>query len=111
MKCTRCGATMHLNVRDVEAWYKERYPELNVGSLVPGYCIDCFPEIKEGMRVQLKMKLGQYQAERGDIGTVQKVYKSECGELYAVQFEKESKTISEIFCRPEIAKVRDTDKN
>jgi hypothetical protein len=97
---------MHLNVADVESWYKERYPNLNVGDPVPGYCIDCFPEIEEGMEVQLILKLGQYQVDREAIGIVKKVYKSNEGELYDVRFQKNGKEISEIFCRPEIRKVR-----
>lgn len=79
---------MHLNVADVETWYKERYPELKVGDIVPSYCRDCFPEIEEGMRMQLRLKLGQYQAEREDEGVVEKVIRSRQGELYAVRFTK-----------------------
>ena len=85
----------------------ERYPELKVGDIVPGYCRDCFPEIEEGMRVQLRLKLGQYQAEREDEGVVEKVIRSRQGELYAVRFIKGEKEFIEIFCRPEISKVRE----
>lgn len=111
MKCTRCGSTTHLNVRDVEAWFKTRYPDLNVGDPVPGYCFDCFPEIKEDCKVRLRLKLGQYQAATGDIGVVQRVYTSESGELYAVKFEKMDKSFTEIFCRPEIAKIKDDESS
>ena len=104
-KCTRCGSTMHLNVANVEAWYAERYPELKVGSIVPCYCRDCFPEIEEGMRVQLRLKLGQYQVDREDEGVVEKVISSNQGNLYAVRFKKEDQDVLEIFCRPEISKV------
>ena len=106
-KCTRCGSIMHLNVSDVESWYKERYPELAIGDPVPGYCFDCFPEIKEGMRVELRLKLGQSQVDRLDVGTVKRVYKSDAGELYDVRFTKDGKELSEIFCRSEIRKAKE----
>jgi hypothetical protein len=97
---------MHLNVADVESWYKERYPELKIGDPVPGFCFDCFPEIQEGMKIELKLKLGEYQVDRGSIGVVKKVYKSTDGELYDVRFQKDGKEISEILCRTEIRKVK-----
>jgi hypothetical protein len=105
-KCTRCGSTMHLNVSDVETWYMERYPDLSIGDPVPGYCFDCFPEIGEGMEVELRLKLGQYQVDRLAIGTVNRVFKSDAGELYDVRFFKDGKEISEILCRPEIRKTK-----
>ncbi len=37
-KCPICGTISHLNVSDVGDWYREYYPELKVGSLVPGRC-------------------------------------------------------------------------
>ncbi|OUR86909.1 hypothetical protein A9Q81_27670 [Gammaproteobacteria bacterium 42_54_T18] len=99
---------MHLNVADVESWYNERHPDLDIGDPVPTFCFDCFPEIEEGMEVEVRLKLGQYQVDRLDIGIVNKVYKSEAGELYLVRFSKDGNEISELFCRPEIRKVKES---
>lgn len=89
----------------MEAWYKERYPRLKIGDPVPGFCSESAPEIKKGMEIELSLKLGQYRAERGDVGVVQKVFKSEDGELYEVEFNKKGASIIEIVCRPEIRKA------
>jgi len=48
-------------------------------------------------KLELKLKLGQYQVEQGDVGIVIKVYKSEEGKLYAVKYKKDYKEITEIF--------------
>lgn len=98
---------MHLNVANVKTWYGERYPELTIGDIVPGLCFDCFPELEKGMRVQLRLKLGKYQVDRGDEGIVEKVYPSKDGELFEVRFTKGEKEFVEIFCRPELKKVRE----
>ncbi len=47
-KCPVCGAEFHLLVRsDIRAWYRERWPGLSLGDLVPAECFGCWTELRE----------------------------------------------------------------
>ena len=86
-KCPICGIISHLNVGDVGDWYREYYPELEVGSLVPGRCYYCWQEVSEGDDVVVRNRIGDEQdVEPGAHGRLIAVLSSpEHGAIYHVQ--------------------------
>ena len=47
-KCPVCGAEFHVSVRaDLGEWYRERWPGLSIGDVVPAECFGCWTELRE----------------------------------------------------------------
>jgi hypothetical protein len=53
-KCPVCGGTFHLSVGSVPEWYKERWPKLRVGDVVPELCFYCWVDLRSGHRVRVR---------------------------------------------------------
>ena len=105
-KCPICGEIMHLNVSDPKQWYASHYPDLPEGSLVPGRCFYCWPELKSGDVVVIRQCLaGEPQAESGDTGIVSGVLSSpEHGSIYNVHL---SNGKQRYFVRAELRKPKE----
>jgi hypothetical protein len=88
-KCPICGEIVHLNISDTKQWYATYYPDLPDGSLVPGRCLYCWPELSENDHVIIRQCLaGKPQAEPGASGTIQAVLtSSEHGSIYEVHLD------------------------
>jgi hypothetical protein len=72
-------------VADAGAWYKERYPSLPFGSLVPAQCFFCWQEVTVGDRVVVRRLIGQDQAAQpNDKGTLQRIDTADDGALYVI---------------------------
>jgi hypothetical protein len=86
-KCPVCGEIMHLNVSDQALWHATYYHDLPGGSLVPGRCLYCWPELNVGDQVVIRQCLaGPPQAAIGDNGTINAVLSSpEHGTIYEVR--------------------------
>src|SRR3974390_1969570 len=56
-KCPVCGAEFHLLVRtDIAEWYRDRWPGLKVGDVVPAECIGCWTELREHHVVSVRQR-------------------------------------------------------
>jgi len=56
-KCPVCGAEFHLLVRtDIGEWYRQRWPGLNVGDVVPAECPGCWTELCEHHVVSVRQR-------------------------------------------------------
>ena len=42
--CPSCGTTFYINVVNIAAWYKNRWPMFKVGDVVPEECPKCCKE-------------------------------------------------------------------
>jgi hypothetical protein len=103
-KCPVCGNVTHLNVSDVIQWYADLYPGVSVGSLVPGRCFHCWPELGAGDHVAVRNPLGENSTVPVDSrGIIESVVRSpECGALYLVRVESGKEIY---FIRAELRKV------
>ena len=105
-KCPICGADSHLNVADPATWYRERYPDLPFGSVVPGVCFYCFGDISIGSRVIVRSHFTDHPdwAEIGTAATVVSIISSDDGSLFHLQFNDEH---NDYFVRGELRKPHD----
>jgi hypothetical protein len=105
-KCPICGAVSHLNLGDPVSWYRERYPELPFGSIVPGVCLYCFGDIPIGSRVLIRSHFTKHPdwAQIGTIGTVTNKISANDGTLFQLQCDGGH---DDFFVRGEIRKPRD----
>src|ERR1700677_5099195 len=86
--CPVCGSVSHLNVADVADWYRQRYPRLQVCSLVPAKCFMCWHDLQAGDAVVIRHLVADKPGIRpGTRGTVAQVVNSEDGNLYLVRIE------------------------
>jgi hypothetical protein len=46
-KCPVCSAEFHLLVTGVGEWYRQRWPGLKIGEIVPEECPGCWTELRE----------------------------------------------------------------
>jgi len=54
-RCPVCGAGYHLSVNlPVDEWYKQHWPQCQVGDEVPGLCFGCWVELRVGHRVRVR---------------------------------------------------------
>jgi hypothetical protein len=107
-KCPICGGISHLNVSDIEQWYRENYSEIEVGSLVPGKCFFCWQELNLGDLVSIRDRIGP--ETRTPIGTagrlVEVLSAPEHGAIYLVRLESGEE---KFFVRGELQKVRENE--
>lgn len=83
-RCPTCSATFHLNVSDVEAWYKARWPLLPVGAEVPEECVDCWKK-RVGHPVEPEARAEPYtRAEIAQLGDVLPARGAMCPKCRAV---------------------------
>lgn len=61
-KCPSCGQSFHLNVADVEAWYRERWPSVPIGAEVAEECAGCWAK-RTGVAVRLEERYRPYGRE------------------------------------------------
>jgi hypothetical protein len=94
-------------VTDAAAWYKERYPSLPFGSLVPARCFSCWPEVNVGDRVVVRKLIGQDQdAQPNDKGTLQRVDVADDGTLYVIKLDSGREVV---LVRGEFRKLRENE--
>lgn len=104
MRCTCCGSISHVSVGNVEQWYKDHYPTVPFGQMVPGRCFLCWQELKVGDEVILRKVIGEgAKAEVGDRGVIESILQSEYGDLYVVKLLSGAE---QFFVRPELRAVR-----
>jgi hypothetical protein len=71
LECPNCGEIYHASVRDVESWFKERYPNLKSGELPQELCFGCFKDIQVGDKVYfIREKHSPQKYLQDGIGTV-----------------------------------------
>ncbi|MBB3210634.1 hypothetical protein FHS27_006482 [Rhodopirellula rubra] len=82
--CPTCGAEYHALISDPETWYAERYPDVAVGSVVPGLCFDCFPDLTIGDTVDIR---NHGEPLDGQTGAIQQIVvdPAGCGAIYFVR--------------------------
>ncbi|WP_164922061.1 hypothetical protein [Rhodopirellula baltica] len=82
--CPTCGAEYHALISDPKTWYAERYPDVAVGSVVPGLCFDCFPDLAVGDIVDIR---NHGEPLDGQTVSVQKIVldPAGCGAIYFVR--------------------------
>ncbi len=106
-RCPQCGCLQHLQVTDAAAWYKERYPSLPFGSLVPAPCFFCWQEVNVGDRVVVRELIGQEQdAQPNDKGTLERMDASADGSLYVVKLDSGNEVV---LIRAEFRKMRENE--
>lgn len=105
-KCPICGSVSHLNIADPANWYRERYPDLPFGSIVPGVCYYCFGEISIGSRVVVRSHVTEHPdwAHVGATAIVDNILSSNDGSLFHLQFDDGR---DEYFVRAEVRKPHD----
>jgi hypothetical protein len=107
-KCPICGSLTHLNVADPATWYRERYPDLPFGSIVPGVCFYCFGDISIGSRVFIRSHFTRHPewAPIGAVGIVTNTISSNDGMLFQLQLDDGR---DDYFVRGEIRKPHDNE--
>jgi hypothetical protein len=106
-KCPVCGSTFHLQVTDIGEWYRNRYPSLPFGSIVPATCFFCWPEIKEGDRVVVRKIICDDQIARlGEKGTVKSILGSDDGSIFIVVLDSQKEAS---LIRAEFRKLRESE--
>jgi hypothetical protein len=106
-KCPLCGLVGHLQVGDVAAWYRERYPAQPSGSLVPLVCYLCWQEVKVGDRVVVRKLFAQDRsAQPNDRGTLERIDASSDGALYVIRLDSGREVV---LIRAEFRKLRDNE--
>src|SRR5436190_4748181 len=105
-KCPCCRDVSHLNVTNIAEWYRHYYPDIPVGSLVPGKCFYCWPELHHGDAVVIRDKIGSSsQTPVGMRGHLVEVLSAtEHGTIYHVQLESGG---DRFFVRGELRKLRE----
>jgi hypothetical protein len=95
----------HLSVGDVARWYAEYYPGLPVGSLVPGKCFYCWPELSIGDEVAVRPMLGdERQASPAVLGGIRQILSAvEHGSIYLVSLKSGEERF---FIRAELRKLQ-----
>jgi hypothetical protein len=77
-----------MQVTDITAWYRDRYPQLPAGSIGPGKCFYCWQEIKAGDRVVVRKLIGDERlAKPNDKGTVQSILTSDDGSVFVIKLD------------------------
>jgi hypothetical protein len=77
-----------MQVTDVAAWYRDRYPSLPSGSIVPDKCFFCWQEVKEGDRIVVRKIIGDgHGAQPNENDTVKTILSSEDGSLFVVKMD------------------------
>lgn len=61
-RCPTCDQRFHLNVSNVEEWYRERWPSLPIGSEVPEMCPACWGK-RSGVPLPWAERLRPYARE------------------------------------------------
>jgi hypothetical protein len=87
--CPICGATMHLGVGDVAAWYAERHPDARLGELVPEPCPFCFGELAVGDPVVTRRLINDnLTIEPGQRGELKAIHVDrEFGNVYVIALD------------------------
>ena len=86
IKCPCCGNVGHLHASDVAAWYRDQYPTVEVGALVPGLCGYCFPELTESMPVVIRQPVSHVDLQESQHGVIlQVLYRDGEGAIYQVR--------------------------
>jgi len=77
---------MHLSVSDVASWYAERYPDFEMGAVVPGPCALCFIDLEVGDLVVTRQICNENNPyESGQVGYISKVWQSpQFGRMFVV---------------------------
>ena len=105
-KCPICGSVSHLNVPDPATWYRERYPDIPFGGIVPGVCFYCFGGIHIGSRVVIRSLFTEHPdwVQIGTVCPVLDIISSDDGDLFQLQFKDDK---NDYFVRGEIRKPHD----
>ena len=84
MMCPVCGAEFHCLIADPAAWYAERYPDIPSGSLAPGTCFTCFPQLAVGDEVKI---LNHDSELNGTVGIIDRIATDPngSGDIYFLQ--------------------------
>src|SRR4051812_43078382 len=61
-RCPQCGQRFHLNVVDIEEWYRERWPLIPVGAEVPEECPICWGK-RTGVEFSWAERIRPYSRE------------------------------------------------
>ena len=94
-----------MSVGDVAAWYEEYHPNLPFGSLVPGPCYFCWPELQSGDTVVIRKRLtDETWIREGDVGVVKEVLSEGGGSLFHVKLDSGKE---HYFIRAQLRKLRD----
>lgn len=107
-KCPLCGHLEHLQVTDIGAWYKERYPSIPFGSLVPGRCYFCWQEVNVGDRVIVRKVVFSVDrpAEPNDRGMLQRIDEFDGGAIYVIKLDSGREVV---LIRAEFRKMRENE--
>jgi hypothetical protein len=103
--CPVCRQMSHLSVGDVKEWYESYYPQIPFGTMVPGKCFSCWPELKPGDAVVIRKVFADGpNTQEGEIGVIKDVFTSEHGQLYVVLMDAGKECY---FIRAQLRKLRE----
>lgn len=105
--CSMCGQISHISVGDVKEWYEKYYPEIPLGTMVPGQCFYCWPELKLGDSVVIRQVATEVQdVHKGEIGVITDILTSKDGSVFAVRTEAGKELY---FIRAQLRKIRESE--
>jgi hypothetical protein len=109
-KCPICGDVCHLSVGNLDEWYRQLYPRVPVGSLVPGKCFYCWQELSVDDIVIVRKQVGtETPVEVGTRGRLIAILSSpEHGAIYQVLIDS---GMERFFVRGELRMPRDGEIN
>lgn len=107
-RCPVCGTGYHLSLNlPVDEWYRQYWPQCQVGDEVPGLCIGCWMELRVGHHIKVRRVSPEFAEQLivGTKGVVVAVVRAE-EPMYIVQFQGQGIQTG-LFCRTDLSYALD----